>query len=181
MTETVFSLNFLFNCQGNWLSRILIINSKNRKLSIKMMNLGSVPWESSARFLYPSGPSNNTESWICRISSLRKFSLAASLSGGLLGNVFRWSLLNLLIDETWTSLSMLGQLWFYRLSDWMNMSLQWWSPDSQSVCGVKVGPPHQLQSCNQSLILSHLHLDTDRAELRDQRLQELFRWPRSYR
>lgn len=88
-----------------------------------MMNLGSVPWESSARFLDPSGPSNNTESWICRNSSFRKFSLATSLSGGMLGNVFRCSLLNLLRDETWMSLSLLGQFWFYRLSNWMGMSL----------------------------------------------------------
>lgn len=49
------------------------------------------------------------------------------------------------------------------------------SPDRQSVCGVVVGPPHQLHTCSQSPVPTHLHLDTEGEELRHQRLQDLLR------
>lgn len=49
------------------------------------------------------------------------------------------------------------------------------SPDAQSACGVEVGPPHQFHPSSQSLIPKHLHLDSEGAELRDQRLEELLR------
>ena len=57
----------------------------------------------------------------------------------------------------------------------MKMMIVTHSPDRQSVCGVIVGPPHQLHTCSQSPVPAHLHLDTEGEELRHQRLQDLFR------
>lgn len=93
-----------------------------------MIDLGFVPWESSARFLDPSGPSNTTESWICWISCFRKYCLAVSSSRRLLGSAVPWSSLNLLREETRTSVNMLIGLWFYRLSNRMKISVRFPSP-----------------------------------------------------
>lgn len=59
----------------------------------------TLPWECSARFLDPSGPSKTTESWICCAKSLKKFCLAVSLSWRLPGNTVCWLVLNLDQDD----------------------------------------------------------------------------------
>lgn len=49
------------------------------------------------------------------------------------------------------------------------------SPDTQSVGGVKVAPPYELQPCRQSLVPAHLHLHAEGVELTGQSLQNVLR------
>lgn len=130
------------------------------------MNSAFVPWEFRARFLDPSGPSNTSESWICCVSSFRKCCLAASPPRWLLGNEVFWTSLKL-SRETRPSVKLADAAFGGQRSTW--------SPDIQSVGGVKITSSYKLQSCSQSLNPSHLHLHAEGAELTSQSLQNVLR------
>lgn len=118
-----------------------------------------LPWESRARFLDPSGPSNTPESRICFISSFRKCCLDASLPRWLLGNVVCGSPLKLSRKKSPS----------VKLPDSaVSQQRETRSPDIQSVGGVKVAPSHKLHSCSQSPDPTHLHLHAEGEELMDQ-------------
>lgn len=142
--------------------------------------LGSLPLELRERFLDPSGPSNTSDSWICCISFFRKFCLAVSSCRRLLGYKLPWLSLNLLRSERQPSESRTG-------AGGRSCRLSSPLPDSQSVCGVKVWPPDQLQSSSQSLLPPHprphlhLHLHAEGKKLREQILQELLWRPGAQR
>lgn len=127
-----------------------------------------LPWESRARFLDPSGPSNTSESWICCISSFRKCSVDASLPRRLLGNEVCRSPLKLRRKERPS----------VRLPESaVSQQRETRSPDIQSVGGVKIAPSYKLHSCSQSLDPTHLHLHAEGAELMDQVPQNVRRRP----
>lgn len=140
--------------------------------------LGLLPLELRERFLDPSGPSNTSDSWICCISLFRKFCLAVSSCRRLLGYKLPWLSLNLLRSERQPSESGTG-------AGGRSCRLSSPLPDSQSVCGVKVWPPDQLQSSSQSLLPPHplpdLHLHAEGKKLREQILQELLWRPGAQR